>query len=118
MLEDAIQADLIIAETVQAGGHLIEVDGHSLGTTVHQRKLTNLITWPFTGIVPAPLRDLATVRARRGPVPDRPTLAEDERMRFFDHLLVTADAHPRDRRCSPPRRRRAAPSPSDLPSRL
>jgi DNA-binding XRE family transcriptional regulator len=96
MLEDAIQADLIIADTVQAGGHFIEADGHPLGATVHQRKLTNLITWPFTGIVPAPLRDLATVRARRGPVPDRPTLAEDERTRFFDHLLVTADAHPHE----------------------
>ncbi|HKR48665.1 MAG TPA: helix-turn-helix transcriptional regulator [Pseudonocardiaceae bacterium] len=92
-LEDAIQADLIIAETVQAGSQLIEADRHPLGATVHQCKLTNLITWPFTGIVPVPLRDLVTVRTRRGPVPDRPTLTEDERTRFFDHLLVTADAH-------------------------
>ena len=91
-LEDAIQADLIIADMVQAGGELIEADQHPLGATVHQCKLTNLITWPFTGIVPDLLRDLVTVRARRGPVPDRPTLTEDERTRFFDHLLVTADA--------------------------
>jgi transcriptional regulator with XRE-family HTH domain len=91
-LDDAIQADLIIAETVHADGRLIEADGHPLGATVHQRKLSDLIAWPFTGIVPAPLRDLVTVRARRGPVPDRPTLTEDERTCFFDHLLVTADA--------------------------
>ncbi len=96
MLEDAIEADLIIADMVQASGQLIEANGHPLGATVHQCKLTDLITWPFTGIVPAPLRDLATVRARRGPVPDRPTLTEDERTRFFDHLLVTADANPHE----------------------
>jgi len=92
MLEDAIQADLIISDTVHANGQLIKADGHPLGATVHQRKLTNLITWPFTGILPAPLRNLVTVRARRGPVPDRPTLAEDMQTSFFDQLLVTADA--------------------------
>ncbi|MGH3933966.1 MAG: helix-turn-helix domain-containing protein [Pseudonocardiaceae bacterium] len=96
MLDDAIQADLIIAQTVHAGDQLIDASGHPLGATVHQCKLTDLITWPFTGLVPVPLRDLITVRARRGPVPDRPMLAEDERARFFDHLLVTADANPRD----------------------
>lgn len=91
-LEDAIQADLIIAEAVQGGGHLMAVDEHPLGATVHQRKLSDLIAWPFTGIVPAPLRNLITARVRRGPVPDQPKLTEDERTCFFDHLLVTADA--------------------------
>lgn len=92
-LDDAIQADLIIAETVQDSSQLMKTDEHPLGSAVHQRKLSDLITWPFTGIVPAPLRDLATTRARRGPVPVQPTLTEDERTRFFDHLLVTADAN-------------------------
>jgi transcriptional regulator with XRE-family HTH domain len=96
MLEDAIRADLIIAETVQAGGQLIEADEHPLGVTVHQRQLTNLITWPFTGLAPDSLRDLVTARARRGPVPDRPTLTQDERTRFFDHLLVTTDTNPQE----------------------
>lgn len=96
MLDDAIQADLIIAETVQAGGQLREADERILGATVHQRKLSDLITWPFTGIAPAPLRDLVTSRARRGPVPDRPTLTKEERTRFFDHLLVTAEANPNE----------------------
>ncbi|MGH3823037.1 MAG: helix-turn-helix domain-containing protein [Pseudonocardiaceae bacterium] len=95
-LDDAIHADLIIAETVQAGGRLSKTNGHPLGTTVHQCTLSSLITWPFTGIVPTPVRDLMTARARRGPVPDRPTLTADERERFFDHLLMTADATPRE----------------------
>ncbi|MGQ0775607.1 MAG: HD domain-containing protein [Pseudonocardiales bacterium] len=94
VLDDAIQADLIIAEAVGAGSQVIEADEHSLGATVHQRKLTNLITWPFTGVFPAQLQDLPKrVRTRRGPVPDRPTLDEPERTRFFDHFLVTADAN-------------------------
>jgi hypothetical protein len=42
------------------------------------------------------MRDLVTARARRGPVPDQPTLTQDERTRFFDHLLVTADTKPQD----------------------
>ena len=96
MLEDAIQADLIIAKMVQAGGQLIEADKHPLGVTVHQRQLTNLITWPFTGIAPDSLRDLVTARVRRGPVPDQPSLTQDERTRFFDHLLVTADTNPHE----------------------
>lgn len=93
-LEDAIAADLLINESVQAGVRPIDADKHPLGAAVHQRKLTNLITWPFTGVLPPPLRELPErVQARRGPVPDRPTLTEDERTRFFDHLLVTADAN-------------------------
>ncbi|MGH3865926.1 MAG: helix-turn-helix domain-containing protein [Pseudonocardiaceae bacterium] len=95
-LEDAIQADLIIAQAVQAGGQLITADEHPLGVTVHQRQLTKLITWPFTGLAPDSLRDLVSARVRRGPVPDQPTLTQDERTRFFDHLLVTADANPHD----------------------
>ncbi|MGH3807287.1 MAG: helix-turn-helix domain-containing protein, partial [Pseudonocardiaceae bacterium] len=92
MLEDAIRADLIIAETVQGGGQLSKTDGHPLGATVHQRQLTNLITWPFTGMTPAPIRDLVAARVRRGPVPDQPALTREEQTRFFDNLLVTADA--------------------------
>ncbi|MGB6163916.1 MAG: helix-turn-helix transcriptional regulator [Pseudonocardiaceae bacterium] len=95
-LDDAIQADLIIAQAVQAGGQLITADEHPLGVTVHQRQLTKLITWPFTGLAPDSLRDLVSARVRRGPVPDQPILTQDERTRFFDHLLVTADANPHE----------------------
>ena len=96
MLENAIHADLIITQAIQAGDKFIEADEHLLGATVHQRQLTNLIIWPFTGIAPAPLRELVTARVRRGPVPDQPTLTQDQRTRFFDHLLVTADASSED----------------------
>lgn len=91
ILEDAIAADLIIAASVQAGGQPIDAEQHALGATVHQHTLTNLIMWPFTGVLPPPLRELPKqVRSRRGPVPDRPILTAEQRTRFFDHLLVTA----------------------------
>jgi hypothetical protein len=61
---------------VQAGGQLIEADKHPLGVTVHQRQLTNLITWPFTGIAPDSLRDLVTARVRRGPAVAHPGRAD------------------------------------------
>lgn len=95
-LDNAIQADLIIAQAVQAGGRFITADEHPLGVTVHQRQLSKLITWPFTGLAPDSLRDLVSARVRRGPVPDQPTLTQDERTCFFDHLLVTADANPHE----------------------
>lgn len=63
---------------------------------MHRRERTNLITWPFTGIVPAqltPIRKFPNSGPRRGPVADRPVLTAVERTRFFDHLLITADAH-------------------------
>lgn len=81
-LEDAIQADVIITEAVVAGRTVIRAEKHPLGATVHRRKLTNLITWPFTGRVPAPLRELARTRSRRGPVPEHPMLTGEEKSRF------------------------------------
>ena len=82
---------------MEAGERHIDRDEHPLGATVHQRTLTNLITWPFTGALPTQLRDLPPPRAsRRGPVPTQPTLDDRERTRFFDHLLVTADANPHE----------------------
>jgi hypothetical protein len=72
MLEDAIQVDLIITEILQADGQPIKTDEHPLGATVHQRKLTNLITWPFTRMAPGPIRDLVMARVLRGPAPDYP----------------------------------------------
>lgn len=95
-LDDAINADLIIAEAVEAGDQPLARSTHPLGVTVHQRTLTNLITWPFTGGTPAQLRPLHRPMRRRGPVPTQPSLDERERTRFFDHLLVTADANPHD----------------------
>ena len=93
-LDDAIHADLIIDETVRAHDQRREHDEHPLGVMVHQCTLSDLLTWPFTGIAPAPLRDLARVRVRHGPVPNQPMITEDERTCFFDDLLLTAQAKP------------------------
>jgi transcriptional regulator with XRE-family HTH domain len=94
VLSDAIEADLIIADAVDAGENLIEPDYHSLAAVVHRRDLTNLITWPFTGITPVQLRGLPQQRRpRRGPVADRPVLEEEEKRRFFSHLIRTADSN-------------------------
>jgi Helix-turn-helix len=87
MLVDAIQADLLIGDAVQVGPQLLGADGHPLGATVHQRKLSDMITWPFTGEAPDALTDLVTVRMRRGPVPAQPVLSDEQRTCFFDHLL-------------------------------
>jgi DNA-binding XRE family transcriptional regulator len=90
-LDDAIQADLIIAETVQADHRTIGAVEHPLGATVHQCRLSSLITWPFTGIAPTLPRDLMTLRVRRGPVPDQPKLTLEDQTGFFDHLLLITD---------------------------
>jgi hypothetical protein len=93
-LDNAIQADLIIDETVKANGRRQKYDEHPLGAIVHQRALSDLLTWPFIGIAPAPLRDLARVQVRHGPTPGQPIITEEERTRFFDDLLLTAQTKP------------------------
>jgi transcriptional regulator with XRE-family HTH domain len=92
-LSDALEADLIIAEIVDAGCRTISYDAHPLSSFVHKRPLTRMITWPFTGIPPTQLKYLAGHISRRGPVADRPVLSDEERTRFFDHLLLTADSN-------------------------
>lgn len=94
VMADAVEADLVIAEAVDAGDTVIHAEHHPLATSVHRRDLTNLITWPFTGVIPTQLANMPLHRrARRGPVADRPVLGAGERDRYFAHLLTTADAH-------------------------
>ena len=91
VLSDAIEADLLITDAVAMGAHVVQADQHPLATCVHRRDLTNLITWPLSGVVPTQLAQIANHQApRRGPVADRPILSIDDRARLFDHLLVTA----------------------------
>lgn len=93
MLNEAIEADLVISHAINHGDRVSTEDDHPLATIVHRRDLTNMITWPFTGWLPAQLNRLPRLAApRRGPVPSRPSLNAADRTRFFDHLLVTADA--------------------------
>lgn len=97
ILQDAIEADLVITDAVYAGKKMIDPEHHPLAASVHRHTLTSLITWPFTGLVPVKLAKIPRQQGtRRGPVADRPALSTDERTRFFDHLLVTADAHRND----------------------
>lgn len=93
VLRDSLDADLLIAAVVEAGESLTAPSEHPLSLAVHRRDLTNLVTWPFTEGTPSRLAGLPRSRTvRRGPVADRPVLGAEDRARFFDHLLVVADA--------------------------
>lgn len=94
MLTDAMEADLVIGDAVAAGAKIIASDLHPLAASVHRRALTSLITWPFTGSAPLQLREQTELTvSRRGPVARQPVISAEDRTRFFDHLLVTAEAH-------------------------
>lgn len=93
MLSEAVEADLILSAAIYAGDRPIPANEHPLATGVQRRGLVSLLTWPFTGIVPAQIRPLPTLRSR-GPVADRPVVDKAAQERIFDHMLVTADAAP------------------------
>lgn len=97
-LRDAIAADLVLSVGITAGGHRSIPDPHPLAAHVHRRRLTNLITWPLTGELPAQLLEFVPKVPRRGPVAPGPLLPHQEVHRFFDHLMVLAqrDARPDD----------------------
>ncbi|MEV6416380.1 helix-turn-helix transcriptional regulator [Kribbella sp. NPDC051718] len=90
-LQDAIEADGILSLAIAAGGQPISVDFNPLAAAVHRQRLVHMITWPFTGILPPPLRDLVLTPAR-GPVAKHPILSSGDQARFFDHLLATVDS--------------------------
>ncbi|WNV84160.1 helix-turn-helix domain-containing protein [Umezawaea sp. Da 62-37] len=93
-LNDAVEVDLIIADAIGAGSDPGLPGHHPLATSVHRRKLTNLITWPFTGITPPGITRMTEKRqTRRGPVSNHPVLNAEEQTRFFDHLLAVADTN-------------------------
>jgi hypothetical protein len=69
---------------------------YSLAATIHRRDLTNLITWPINGILPAQLRGVTTVEPkRRGPTPSQPALGKPQRRQFFDRLVRLAEVNQR-----------------------
>jgi hypothetical protein len=66
---------------------------HPLSATVHARALTNLITWPLTGVTPSQLQPLLKPNpGRRGPVAAHPELPAEERSRLYSHLLRAASS--------------------------
>lgn len=92
VLSDAVDADLILDFALTLGADLPDGHPHPLATTVHRRNLTNLITWPFNGLMPAQLRPIVQESPRRrGPSSAHPIVSAAERRRFFDHLIATAE---------------------------
>lgn len=95
VLPEAIEADTILSFAVESGSDRIDASVHPLAAVVHRRSLVNLVTWPFTGIIPARLRNLPTMSSR-GPVASAPVLDATSRDRFFDQMLSTAELGGRD----------------------
>ncbi|WP_051407356.1 helix-turn-helix transcriptional regulator [Nocardia sp. CNY236] len=91
LLGDALEADLIIGDTIATDPATAAPNHHPLAISVHQRTLANLITWPVTGRPPAQMADLDTRRGR-GPRATHPVVSATDRQQFFDNLLLTADA--------------------------
>lgn len=90
LIGDALEADLIIGDTVSIDPAAVAAESQPLAVGVHQRTLASLITWPLTGRPPAQLADLADHRAH-GPRPSSPVISAEDRRLFFDHLLDIAD---------------------------
>ena len=90
-LTEAIEADQVLSTGIRVGGAVVDTAMHPLGASVHRRTITNLITWPITRMPPQQLQDFAPKLPRRGPVVSYPSLATEERTRFFDHLLTVAE---------------------------
>jgi hypothetical protein len=55
VLSDAFEADVVIDEAIACGNRVGNARRHPLSATVHRRDLTNLITWPLTGLMPTQL---------------------------------------------------------------
>jgi transcriptional regulator with XRE-family HTH domain len=96
-LEDAAEADYVLAYTLGmepgAGGP----DVHPLACWVPKRSFAYLLAWPFTGKSPIALPRPAAP-SRRGPVAPAPVLTQEERTRFFMHLRLVAEQSLTDRR--------------------
>ncbi|HET6288047.1 MAG TPA: helix-turn-helix transcriptional regulator [Amycolatopsis sp.] len=90
-LRTAVEADLVLSTGISAGADWVDPEVHPLAASVHRKVLTNLITWPFTGITPQELEVFTSKVPRRGPVAAGPTMGADERTRFFDHLMTVAE---------------------------
>ena len=84
------------AAAVGAGDVPTAPSEHPLALAVHRRDLTNLISWPLTGEIPARLVGLLSQIPRRGPAAVGPVLGAEESDRFFDHLLAVADRYRSD----------------------
>lgn len=90
-LTEAVEADQVLSTCVSAGKAVLGADRHPLAASVHRRTITNLITWPITGMLPHHLREFTPKVPRRGPVATHPPVSAEQRERFFDHLLAISE---------------------------
>ena len=96
-LEDAAEADYVLAYTLGTEPGASRPDAHPLACWVPKRSFAYLLAWPFTGQPPIALRQPAAP-TRRGPVAPAPVLTQEERTRFFEHLRMVAEQSLSDRR--------------------
>ncbi|WP_238160371.1 helix-turn-helix domain-containing protein [Kribbella pratensis] len=90
LLPSAVEADVFLTTAVRAGGLALPAWENPLAASVHRRSFVSLVTWPFTGVVPAVVRNLPLPKSR-GPVADRPQLAATLRESFFDQMRTSAE---------------------------
>jgi DNA-binding XRE family transcriptional regulator len=90
-LREAVEADQVLATGIAAGDAWVHPGNHPLAASVHRWTITNLILWPLLGRTPQHLREFVPQVPRRGPTPVHPSLSDEERTRFLDHLLTVAE---------------------------
>jgi transcriptional regulator with XRE-family HTH domain len=95
-LDDAAEADYVLAYALETEPDKSQPAAHPLAYWVPKSSFAYMLAWPFTGQRPIALEHQA-VRSRRGPVAQTPALTAEERMRFFQHLRVTAERSHADR---------------------
>jgi DNA-binding transcriptional regulator YiaG len=89
-MDDAAEADYVLAYALATEPGETRPATHPLACWVPKRSFAYMLAWPFTGQRPIAL-DRQGLRSRRGPVAQAPALTTEERMRFFQHLRVTAE---------------------------
>jgi len=89
-LDDAAEADYVLAYALGTEPDKSQPAAHPLACWVPKSSFAYMLAWPFTGQRPIALEPQA-LRSRRGPVAQAPALTAEERMRFFQHLRVTAE---------------------------
>jgi hypothetical protein len=89
-MDDAAEADYVLAYALATEPDESQPAAHPLACWVPKRSFAYMLAWPFTGQRPIALEHQA-LGSRRGPVAEAPGLTAEERMRFFQHLRVTAE---------------------------
>jgi transcriptional regulator with XRE-family HTH domain len=95
-LDDAAEADYVLAYALGTEPDKSLPAAHPLACWVPKSSFAYMLAWPFTGQRPIALEH-QSLRSRRGPVAQAPALTAEERMRFFQHLRVTAERSHADR---------------------